>query len=211
MNFNDKAKSWDSDPQKHFRADSAAKVINQIIQDLQATTSVRLDKALEFGAGTALLSLRLADLFDSIIAADTSSGMLEIALENVSKQSADNISTALLQPDSYDYVSQFGETEFDAIYTMMALHHIEDLQVFCLNIAQLQKSGGLFFVIDITSEDGSFHNFNPEFAGHFGFDRTALAEVFSQHNYEELHYKIILEIEKNERKYPVFVQAFRKI
>ena len=53
--------------------------------------------------------------------------------------------------------------------------------------------------------------FNPEFTGHFGFDRTALAEVFSQHNYEELHYEIILEIEKNDRKYPVFVQAFRRI
>lgn len=211
MNFNDKAKSWDSDPQKHFRADTAARVIKQIIQDLQATTSVRLEKALEFGAGTALLSLRLTDLFDSIIAADTSSGMLEIALENITKQSANNISTVLLRPDSYDYVSQFSRTEFDAIYTMMALHHIEDLQVFCSSVAQLQNSGGLFFVIDITSEDGSFHNFNPEFTGHFGFDRTALAEVFSQHNYEELHYEIILEIEKNERKYPVFIQAFRKI
>ena len=211
MNFNDKAKNWDSDPQKHFRADSAAKVIKQIIQDLQVTTSVRLDKAMEFGAGTALLSLQLTDLFDSIIAADTSSGMLEIALENITKQSANNISTVLLRPDSYDYVSRFSGTEFDAIYTMMALHHIEDLQVFCSSVAQLQNSGGLFFVIDITSEDGSFHNNNPEFTGHFGFDRIVLAEVFSQHNYEELHYEIILEIEKNDRKYPVFIQAFRKI
>ena len=211
MNFNDKAKIWDSDPKKHFRADTAARVIKQIIQNLQATTTVRLDKALEFGAGTAQLSLRLSDLFEKIIAADTSFGMLEIALENVSKQLKSNISTVLLHPDSYDYVAQFPGVNFDAVYTMMALHHIEDLQAYCLNIAQLQNSGGLFFVIDITSEDGSFHNFNPEFTGHFGFDRTALAEVFSQHNYEELHYEIILEIEKNDRKYPVFVQAFRKI
>lgn len=209
MNFDEKAKMWDSDPNKIERAEIAAKTLIESIAK-HTNSDFSVNSALEFGAGTGRLSLSLSDKFSQITLCDTSTGMLEIAKQNIANQAADNINIKLLLPDSYDYPNQFAGQKFDLIYSMLAVHHTVDLDEFFKNISQLQDSNGLLAIIDLESEDGSFHNNNPEFDGHYGFDREQLRQILKSNNYTEIEYKVILSIEKSDKTYPVFMQVFCK-
>lgn len=210
MNFDEKAKIWDSDPSKIERAEIAAKELIEAIASKYPNSEYTIHSALEFGAGTGRLSLSLADKFSRITLCDTSSGMLEVAKQNIEDQAAYNIDIKLLLPDSYDYSNQFARQKFDLIYSMLAVHHIVDLDTFFKNISQLQDADGLLAIIDLEPEDGSFHNNNPEFDGHFGFDREQLSKILKSNNYTEIEYKVILSIEKSDKTYPVFMQVFCK-
>ncbi len=210
MNFDEKAKLWDSDPSKIERAEIAAEAIRSLISD-NPSSKASINKALEFGAGTGRLSLCLSDKIFQITLCDTSAGMLEIAKQNITDQNAENIDVKLLIPDSYNYPSQFSGKKFDLIYSMLAVHHIVDLIQFFSNISQLQDPGGLIAIIDLEKEDGSFHDNNPEFDGHSGFERSHLSQILFSNHYSEIEYKVIHIIEKNNTQYPIFMQAFRKI
>lgn len=75
MSFDEKAKTWDSRPDNIERSQQAALAISELIS---------LDKgmdALDFGAGTGLISFFLSDKLNHITMMDASAGMVEVMKE----------------------------------------------------------------------------------------------------------------------------------
>jgi ubiquinone/menaquinone biosynthesis C-methylase UbiE len=77
MDFDDKARTWDSDPIKRERALAVAAAIRQRVP------LARDWRALEYGCGTGLLSFALHAELGQMTLADSSSGMLAVLAEKI--------------------------------------------------------------------------------------------------------------------------------
>src|SRR6266536_6200485 len=84
-NFDERAKDWDSEPNKVERARAVADAIRRTIP---LTNDM---KALEYGCGTGLLSFALQSDLRQITLADTSQGMLDVLKEKIATAGVTNM------------------------------------------------------------------------------------------------------------------------
>ena len=205
--FDKQAKEWDNDPKKTERAIAIAKEMTDFIQPNKTVN------AFKFGCGTGLLSYQLKDFFKTITLADTSEGMIKVLEEKISDENIKNFKPLLVDLLEDDVV--INENSSDVIYTLMTLHHIDDIDKILKIFNAMLKKGGYLCVADLDQEDGSFHSNVPGFNGHNGFDRSELSAVLSNHGFEIEYNKIPLEIEKEfdkkMKKYPLFLMICKKI
>ncbi len=204
MSFNDQAKDWDNDPQKIERAKILA---DELIRFLNPDGSGR---AFEFGCGTGLLSYFLRNSYQSITPADSSPGMIEelkkkIVAENLQSIHPLLLTSSLHAPEAPSY---------NAVFTLMTLHHIIDIKTILSTFNQMLKTCGVICIADLVSEDGSFHSGDPSFDGHNGFDKQELCSLLEQTGFTICLYKIFYTIEKPvsgiQRHYPLFVVIAQK-
>lgn len=162
MDFDDKAKTWDSDPVKRERAQAVAAAMRQRIPLSSAWC------ALEYGCGTGLLSFALYADLGSITLADASAGMLAVLEAKLATAQIDH-----LHPLQLDLTCDPPPTDcYDLIYSLMTLHHVADIESLLRNFHTLLQPGGWLGIADLDQEDGSFHG--AGFTGHCGFDREVL-------------------------------------
>jgi 2-polyprenyl-3-methyl-5-hydroxy-6-metoxy-1,4-benzoquinol methylase len=197
--FDKHAKQWDDDPKKLERSQYFAKQIQKHLKNNQG-------KALEFGCGTGLLSFELKDNFNHIFLTDESKGMIEVLKNKISASNVDHFDALEIDllEESFDF------PPLDAIYTLMTLHHIKDLNSIFETFNQLLANSGQLFIIDLVSEDGSFHSNHPGFDGHLGFDKNELSEQLKKQGFTVLNYDASYSIVKNEKEYPVFILLAEK-
>ena len=205
--FDKQAKEWDQDPKKTERAIAIAKEMTDFIQPDKTMN------AFEFGCGTGLLSYQLKDFFKTITLADTSEGMIKVLQEKITKENIKNFKPVLVDLLEDDVVIY--ENSYDVIYTLMTLHHIDDINKIAKIFNDMLKTGGYLCIADLVQEDGSFHTNVPGFNGHNGFDRAELSAILSNHGFEVEYDKIPLDIEKEIgeeiKKYPLFLMICKKI
>jgi ubiquinone/menaquinone biosynthesis C-methylase UbiE len=205
MNFDEKAKGWDLDPDRVARARAFA---NEI---LNAAGSRKFSNALEFGSGTGNVSFQLADKFASITLADTSEGMLEVLREKIASGNITNMNPFLIN-ESYPLTSKKG---FDIVYTLLTLHHVNNLNSIFSDLSTVLKPGGLLFIGDLVTEDGSFHHRDPEFDGHKGFNVDELKELMKNNGFEPVMDKIFYTIGREHnsvlKQYPLFIIEGKKL
>jgi 2-polyprenyl-3-methyl-5-hydroxy-6-metoxy-1,4-benzoquinol methylase len=205
--FDQQAKEWDNDPKKTERAIIIAKEMTDFIQPDKTM------HAFEFGCGTGLLSYQLKDNFKTITLADTSEGMIKVLQEKITKENIKNFKPLLVDLLEDDIVKF--ENSYDVIYTLMTLHHIDDINKISKIFNAMLKADGYLCIADLVQEDGSFHSNVTDFNGHNGFDRAELAAILSNHGFKIEYHKIPLEIEKEfgekVRKYPMFLMMCKKI
>src|SRR5512145_783218 len=116
-NFDERAKDWDSDPDKVKRAKAVANAIRGL---LPLTKEMN---ALEYGCGTGLVSFALQSNLGQITLADTSQGMLDVLGEKIASAGVKN-----MQPVRLDLASDPLPVErYDLIYSLLTLHHIHDV------------------------------------------------------------------------------------
>lgn len=157
---------------------------------------------LDFGAGTGLFSVPLAEKVAQVTALDTSAAMLEkLALKQVA-----NIH--LLNRDVFDGLPE----RYDGVISSMALHHVADtLRLLrCLHAAL--NPGATIALIDLYKEDGSFHGDNKgKGVEHLGFEPRELLELAGQAGFIQLDCREITRIHhKNGREYPLFLLVGKK-
>ena len=161
--FDTAAADWD---QKQRRVDLAA----AIAAGIAALPLHQEMEALEYGCGTGLVGLALAPRLGSLVAADSSPGMIAALSDKIAAQGLTNVRPLLLDLHSGDCPQRF-----DLIFSAMTLHHLADVDTILAKLVQCLKPGGILALADLDSEDGSFHHDNPEGVRHHGFDRTQLA------------------------------------
>jgi len=201
--FNTLAQSWDNEPRRIERA----KVISQEI--LKMIPIAREQTAMEFGCGTGLLSFCLQPYFRHITLVDSSEGMISVVRDKILKMGIEN-----MIPICLDFVHDRLEQKFDVIYSLLALHHVRDIDGILGKLSEMVNPSGFLCIADLDEEDGSFHG--PGFDGHNGFNRDALIGKLQQLGYADLKWLICYQNKKtfkdgSIRYYPVFLLTGQKI
>lgn len=201
MDFSDRADTWDDDPEKVRNAREVAAAIRR---NLTLTGSERV---LEFGAGTGLLSRELRDEVAGILMTDAAAGMVEVARRRIAELGAENrLQAALFDPTSRDA----DPGTFDVIWSMLALHHVPDMEQALVRLRGLLEPGGRLALADLDEDPGgSFHQGHGDFHGHDGFDRHRLAHALKRIGFRDIAFDTATEVTKEvdgaQRSYPVFL------
>ncbi len=156
-------------------------------------------RLLDFGAGTGLLTQRLAPLVEEIIAVDISPSMIE-KLEEKKSELPCRIVT--IQQDLTR--GELPNLKVDGIVSTMTFHHIDDPLLLLKRFKQLLKPGGFVAFCDVDTEDGSFHTLDTG-VKHFGFDRENVLKWMEEAGYRRLKIEDATVINKPHGDYPAFV------
>lgn len=203
INFDTRAKDWDSDPAKVERALAVADAIRAAVPLKPEMT------ALEYGCGTGLLSFALHTEFVSITLADISQGMLDVLAEKIQAADVNNMHPLKLDLSS----DPLPDTRYGIIYSLMALHHVPGIEKVLRRFHTLLDAGGYLCISDLEKEDGTFHG--KQVTGvHHGFDRAALQRQVESAGFSHVRFSSAHTIRKrgggSERTYPLFLMVAEK-
>ena len=116
--FDKVAPDWDKNQIHVKRTEAIAKIFLEVIEINNKM------KALEYGAGTGLLSFALKDHFAEITLMDSSSEMIKITSEKIKATGATHLFPLLFDLEKEDYCLK----TFDIIYSQMVMHHVDDIE-----------------------------------------------------------------------------------
>jgi ubiquinone/menaquinone biosynthesis C-methylase UbiE len=191
--FDDKAATWDDDPDKRASAQRAADAIRAAVA-LKST-----DRLLEYGAGTALVSQGLQASVGPLTLVDSSAGMRDVLAQKIE---SGTIRNARVWDLDLAETSPPDET-FDVIVTVMTMHHVADVGLVLSRLRALLAPDGRLCAVDLEAEDGSFHG--DEFHGHHGFTIDGFAGTLSAAGFVGVHVDRFDEVMRDGRPYPVFL------
>jgi len=192
------ARQWDENPERLERSKVIAEEIKQYL-----TGSGNM-RALEYGAGTGVLSLLLQDRFDEIVMMDSSREMVNVMAEKVRDEEISHLRPLFgnLEEESYT------DGPFDVIFSLMVMHHVEQINQVLIRFSEMLNKGGLLFIVDLFQEDGSFHK--EDFNGHLGFDPEALAQKLKSAGFNSASYHHCYTMQKTTvtgetKEFPLFM------
>ena len=163
--FDEAAAQWDNNPGRIELARAVGEAIGRAIP-FQAGWRV-----LDYGAGTGLLTLNLQPRVASMVALDSSTGMLQKLTQKLAAAAISNV-----QIRHWDLeAGPFPEPGFDLVVSSMTLHHLRSVPLVLSRLADILKPGGWLAVAELDSEDGSFHG-QADGVFHNGFERGQIAE-----------------------------------
>ena len=196
--FDTRARDWDKD-KMHIDRSMA------IAAELEKMIPLNLSmKALEYGAGTGILSFLLKDRFSEITLMDNSQEMIKVCIEK-----AEFFGASHIHPLWSDLEHQAFDGTFDIIYNQMVLHHVVDYEAILKTFYSLLNPDGYLAVADLYSEDGSFHGRDAKV--HPGFDPEELAKILKRAGFKCVDFRKCFEVERESgTKYPVFLLVAQK-
>jgi len=196
--FDARAREWDKDKMHLDRSIAIAAGLEKMIPINPSM------KALEYGAGTGLLSFLLKDRFSQITLMDNSQEMVKVCVEKTEYFKTNHILPILFDLEHKDY-----DHRFDIIYNQMVLHHVNDYKAIIHTFHSMLNPGGYLAIADLYPEDGSFHG--PEVKVHWGFDPEKLTEILTIAGFTNIEYQPCFEVKRESgAKYPVFLLVAQK-
>jgi ubiquinone/menaquinone biosynthesis C-methylase UbiE len=201
--FDTVAQNWDENKVHLKRTKAIAAALLQMV-DISKNM-----QALEFGAGTGLLSFALQKYFAEITLMDSSAEMIKTTFEKIIYAG-----NKKLIPVYFDLEKkEFTDRTFDVIFTQMALHHVNNIDRIIGRFNNLLNPGGILAIADLYSEDGTFHDML--FNGHYGFDPEELSKKLTKKGFININHRRVFIIrkengEKPKKKYPVFLLTAEK-
>lgn len=196
--FDARAREWDNDKMHIDRSVAIAAELEKRIP-----LSIHM-KALEYGAGTGILSFLLKERFSEITLMDNSKEMISVCAEKVAYFHSGHIKPLWFDLEHHDY-----DGKFDIIYNQMVLHHVNTIEIILEKFYSLLNPGGYLAIADLYAEDGSFHG--PDAHVHPGFDPDILGETLKQKGFNHTDYKTSFVIKRpTGLEYPVFLMVAQK-
>lgn len=195
--FDEKAKDFDS---------------NDMIKKLSSAVSFsmlekipfhRKMNVMDFGAGTGLISSRVAPLVNKIVAVDISQAMLDKLVEKPELRGK-------VEAVCQDITDTPINMSFDLIMSAMALHHVKDTHEIIGIFSEHLKPGAMLALADLDKEDGSFHPENTEGVFHFGFERDALKTILEDSGFDNIQFTTAHTINGETKNYPIFLATATK-
>ena len=195
--FDELARSWDENPMHLDRSKHVAQKMGEMLP-LHNKMS-----ALEYGAGTGILSFLLSEQLAEIAMMDNSAEMVKVMQEKASKRGVINV-----LPIQFNLETADSAIRYDLIFNQMVLHHISDVQAIFTKFYSMLMPGGFLAIADLYPEDGSFHG--GDFDGHLGFDPLQLKQQLINAGFNEAKYETCYTVERkqpdgNSQFYPIFL------
>ena len=154
---------------------------------------------LDFGAGTGLLTERLAPFVSTIHCVDISESMIS-QLE----QKAPRLPCAIHTLRRDLTRGELPKLKVDGIVSTMTLHHIEDPLALLKRLGTLLRPGGFVAICDVDTEDGSFHTVDTGVM-HYGFEREQIHDWLGEAGFAEVRVEDASTIVKPHGSYSAFV------
>ena len=196
--FDSRAREWDKDKMHTKRSVAIAAELEKMIPVNRSW------KAMEYGAGTGILSFLLKDWFSEITLMDNSQEMIAVCNEKAKYHKIKNF-----KPLWFDLEKMTFDGKFDIIYNQMVLHHVDDTEAIIDTFYSLLNGGGYLALADLYTEDGSFHG--PDVKVHWGFDTEMLSCILKKAGFKNVEYKSCFEVKRESgKKYPVFLMVAQK-
>ena len=200
--FDNRAREWDKEA-IHWERSKA--IAERMIAKISFKPAM---KALEFGAGTGILSFMLSDTLAEITLMDNSTEMIKVIQEKIDAYHSTNLKPILFNLEQ----EELSNDSFDCIFTQMALHHVIDTELIINRFNKMLNPGGYLVIADLYSEDGSFHG--EGFTGHNGFDVKLLKENLEKVGFTNITSEECFVMKKGRadalREYPVFLLVAEK-
>lgn len=202
--FNAIASEWDEDSKRVHMGQQVAQAM------LAALAPDGRERALEFGAGTGLVTLEMAPRLAQVTALDSSTGMLTVLRQKCAKSGLRRV-----QIIEGAVPEQLPDGPFDLIYSSMTLHHVEDVAGLLRILAQHVKPGGHVALADLDVEDGRFHADDAMGVVHRGFDRNTFGSWLRAAGLTDLKFSTAFTAHKEREDgsahdYPIFLAIARK-
>lgn len=201
--FDDKATTWDDDP---MRVSRAAGVASRILKEIAPSRDMHL---LDFGSGTGLLGFALLPYVARVTFADPSEGMLAQVVAKLRERRDTRGGVHRLDPSAPTLPERY-----DAIVSLMTLHHVPDTAAVVRLLAEHLRPGGWLALCDLDLEDGSFHD-HPSDDVHHGFVREELVALAEHAGLEQAKVSTAFTIQKERgdvvREYPLFLLTARRL
>ena len=197
------AAEWDANPGRVALARAVADAIRNAVP-------LRPDmNAMDFGAGTGLVTLGLLPYVDRLTAVDASGEMLRVLDEKLKALKVGNVHTMLCEIGK----TALPVAEFDLIVSSMVLHHIPDVPETLHRLRPCLRPGGWIALADLDSEDGTFHS-DSTGVYHHGLDREGVCRWlqdagFTETTAREAHRIVRPSADGQTHEYPVFLVTGR--
>lgn len=192
-NFDSIARDWDKDLAHMDRSVAIASAMKKMIP-LKPSMS-----ALEYGAGTGILSFLLRESFTEITLLDSSTEMIRVCEEKIEYYHASHMKAFCMDLVETDY-----DKKFDIIYSQMVLHHVTDIELIMEKFFSMLNPGGYLAIADLYKEDGTFHG--PDVIVHHGFDPEELCILLKSKGFIQSDFMECFEIRRESGKsYPIFL------
>ena len=201
--FDRVAAEWDANPDRVALAAAVVKAIRNAVK-------LRPDmNAMDFGAGTGLVTLGLLSYVGSLTAVDTSGEMLRMLVQKLKALRVENVSTLLCDIAE----TPLPVAEFDLVVSSMVLHHVPNVPEAIQRLRRCLRPGGWIALADLDSEDGTFHA-DSTGVFHHGLDRNEVcrgmqAAGFQDTAAREAHRIVRPAADGQIHEYPVFLLTGR--
>lgn len=190
--FDNAAAGWD-------KGDTRQNIASAVFQTLTSRIALlNYMDIMDFGAGTGLLSFKIAPLVRSVVGIDLSTKMLE-------QISAKNSEAVIVTPLCQDIVMNPIDKKFHGIVSSMAIHHVEDTEALFKTFHEHLKKDGFIAIADLEAEDGTFHVHGNEGVYHHGFERDTLRAIIEKAGFSHVRFHHAITIEKETQCYPIFL------
>lgn len=170
--FDQASATWDENP---ARAEMAKRHVEAICRHIPLNQQMRV---LDYGCGTGLVSLGILPKVGRLLGLDGSPGMVARFNEKIGVLGVHNCEARPFDP-SRELLPGVADASFDLIVSTMTFHHIPDIRAVLREFRRALAPGGRVCVIDLETEDGSFHEDPNAGAVHHGFSAQELREAFA--------------------------------
>lgn len=179
VDFDDLAATWDDDPRRTQRSQKFATLLADAVP-------LRTDmQALEYGAGTGQMALSLLPHVGTIVLADASGGMVEVAAARIAQLDEPRLTATQL-----DLTTQSPEPQaFDLVYSSLVLHHVDALPTALSAMFATLKPGGWLAAIDLEQDGGAYHAQHADWHGHDGFAHASLQQLIEAAGFTDVTFR----------------------
>jgi len=201
--FDRVASDWDANPGRITLAKA-------VVEAIRKAVPLRPDmNAMDFGAGTGLVTLGILPYVRSLTAVDASGEMLRMLDQKVKVLRMGNVHTLFCDITK----TRLPVVEFDLIVSSMVLHHIPDVSQALRQLRPCLRRGGWIALADLDSEDGTFHP-DPTGVFHHGLDHNEVRRWLQDAGFmdtmaREAHRIVRTSADGKMREYPVFLVTGR--
>lgn len=154
LSWDDYADGWDDEADVRWYADQAFASLQDVLAGLET------NRVLDFGCGTGLLSTKLAERFDHVVALDASAKMVAVLNAKPESQTITTLVGDIEDPSFQP--AELAEGSFDLIVASSVCSFLKDYEGALKRLATLLRSGGVFVQWDWQASEEHEFGFQPK-------------------------------------------------